>query len=110
MKLARRHAHEMGEQCCEVRLVLETYLKRDVDDLRVILTEKFLRTIDPLLQDELMRRQASAKLEHLGEMRLAHLRHPGQRSDGQRCVEILPDVLDNERQASRRNAKCLLAT
>src|SRR5260370_27844539 len=108
MKLARRHAHEIAEHCCEVRLVFETYFKRDVDDLRVILTEKFLRTIDPLLQDELMRRQASAKLEHLGEMRLAHLRHPGQRSDGQRCVDILPDVLDNDRHASRTNDTFLL--
>ncbi len=56
-----------------------------------------------------MRCQAGAELEQLGEMRLAHLRQPGQRANRQRFVEIVPDVLDNARQTSRRDAECPLA-
>src|SRR6266403_5383917 len=41
-------------------------------------------------------------------MRLAHLRQPGQRANGQRRIEIVPDVLDDARQTSRRNAERLL--
>src|SRR6267154_6850848 len=41
-------------------------------------------------------------------MRLAHLRQPGQRANGQRCIEIVPNVLADARQTSRRNAEGLL--
>lgn len=71
--------------------------KRDVDNLLGALAEKLLRKIDSLLKDDLMGRQRGAEFEPFGEMRLAHLRHPGQRADGQRLVEVLPDVLDTAR-------------
>src|SRR5712675_2438829 len=86
LKLAGRHAHKVPKHGCEVRLILEAHSKRDLDNLRVTLTKKLLRTINSLLQNELMRRQAGTELEQLGEMRLAHLRQPAQRAHRQRLV------------------------
>src|SRR5258708_30469926 len=88
LKLAGCHAHQVSKHRCEVRLVLESHFKRDVDNLRVALTKKLLRTIDSLLQNELIRRQAGAELEQLGEMRLAHHRQQGQHDTCQRLVEM----------------------
>src|SRR5713226_10243863 len=109
LKLAGRHTHEISKHGCEMRLVLEPHAQRDVDNLRVVLTEKLLRAIDSLLQDKLMRCQAGTELEQFGEVRLAHLCHPGQHANGERFVEIVSDVLDDARQTPRRNAERPLA-
>src|SRR5262249_5858322 len=73
------------------------------------LTEKFLGSINAFLQHELMRCKSGAELEQLREMRLAHLRDPAQHAYRQRCVEIVPNVLDHARETTRRNAKYLAA-
>jgi hypothetical protein len=67
LKLAGRHAHEVPKHGCEVRLVFKPDSQRNVDNLCVTLAEKLLRTIDSLLQNELMRSEAGAELEQLGE-------------------------------------------
>ena len=65
LKLARRHAYKISKHRREMRLVLESDSKRDINNLCVALTEKFFGTIDSLLQNELMRRQPGAQLEQL---------------------------------------------
>src|ERR1700740_3073838 len=109
LKLPGRHAHKVPKHRCEVRLILEAHSERDLDNFPVALTQKLLRTIDSLLQNELMWRQAGAALKQLGEVRLAHLRQPAQRAHRQRLVQMVSDVLDNACQASRGHAELLLA-
>ena len=65
LKLAGRHAYEISKHRREVRLVLKSDSKRDVNNLCVALTEKLFGTIDSLLQNKLMRCQPGAQLEQL---------------------------------------------
>jgi len=92
-----------------VRLILESHSERDVYNFSVALAEKFLGTVDALLQYELMRSEPGAEFEQLGEMGLAHLDHCGERANGEWFVEIVADMLDNARQTLRRNAEGLFA-
>src|SRR5882724_1923293 len=105
LELQRRHADETPENSCEVGLAPESNFKRDVHDLRATLAQKFLRTIDALVQYELMRRQIGAVLEQLRKVRRAHLGQTRQLTDLEGLIKIFPDFLNNARQATGRDAE-----
>jgi len=56
LKLAGRHAHQVSKYRCEVRLILESDAKSNVDNRLVPLAKQRLRSIDALLENELVGR------------------------------------------------------
>jgi len=109
LELSRRHADETAENGREMRLALESNLERDVYNLCLALTQKFLGTIDALAEYELMGGQIGAVLEQLGKVRLAHLGQSGEFANLERLIQIPSDSFDNARQAKRRDAERIVA-
>src|SRR5919198_5587107 len=101
-EVRRRDAGRAVERGGEVALVGEAALERDLRHRQLGGVEHGAGAVDPLEDDELVRRGAGAVFERANEMEHVQLRHLRQLAQGDRVVQLRLDELHHPSQRVRR--------